>query len=153
MPKSFSEFLVNMDERQWFRMVVCFLPGLVAGKLATSAAPGTGASALAGALLVIGVSIYAFWNRIRAMSAPAVDDELDQEAAGGDGVSAVPLAARAVESSREQLAMLSELRALCGEEERESDRLIAVEVAVSPDISFAQAIRNALARRTIVGRT
>jgi hypothetical protein len=151
MPKSFSDFLVNMDERLWFRMVVCFLPGLVAGKLATSAAPGTGTSALAGALLVIGVSIYAFWNRIRGMSAPPEDDELEQEAAGEDGA-AVPMGTRAVKSGREQLAMLAELRALCGEEERESDRLIAVEVAVSPDISFAQATKSALARRTIVGK-
>lgn len=151
MPKNLVEFLSMMDERLWFRMIVCFLPGLVLLKLFGYSPDGSIASMLTAAVLVIGVAIYLLWNRIRGIS-PAGEDEAEIEDQG-----ALPSDSLAVRSGpqvagAEQLAVLTELRTLCGEAERESDRLIAMEIQVNPNISFSEAAQSALARRRILGR-
>lgn len=148
MPKDFSEFVSMMDERLWFRMIVCMLPGLVAAKLVGASDDGSFINNVATAVLVIGVLVYVLWGRIRGISK-------NDEAGGDSKDAALDISDTAVAhvsvavSAREQLATLGELRALCQETERESDRLIAIEIAVNPNLSFAEAARNAVARRRI----
>lgn len=149
MPKIFtSEFLTSMDERLWFRMIVCMLPGLVAAKLSGSSVDGSLLNNMGTAVLVIGVALYAFWGRLRGLSKGdeayvEPDDAAEHEIASqasrvGGGM-----------SGKEQLLVLAELRTLCQEADRESDRLIALEIAVNPNFSFADATKSALARRRI----
>lgn len=148
MPKDFAEFITMMDERLWFRMIVCMLPGLVAAKLVSAADDSSFVNNVATAVLVIGVLVYVLWGRIRGISNREETDVEQQDAASDVHEHAAPHAAESL-SAREQLAILSELRALCQEAERESDRLIAIEIAVNPSLSFAEATRNAAARRRI----
>lgn len=151
MPKNFAGFIATMDERLWFRMVVCFLPGLVLVKLAGYGSDGSFANIVAGAVLVLGVSLYIFWGRIRGFAAQGeVGNGLAAEEVN-NGDTAVERTNPDV-SGREQLDMLTELRGFCQEGERESDRLIATELAVNPQLSFSEATRSALARRKILGR-
>ncbi|MFC5550244.1 hypothetical protein [Massilia aerilata] len=148
MPKDFAEFISMMDERLWFRMIVCMLPGLVAAKLVGSADNASFTNNVATAVLVIGVLLYVFWGRIRGISKNGETDVEPEVAALDMPETAAGRAAESI-SAKEQLAVLSELRALCQEAESESDRLIAIEIAVSPNLSFAEAARNAVARRRI----
>lgn len=150
MPKNLVEFLSMMDERLWFRMIVCFLPGLVLLKLFGYSADGSLAGMLTAAVLIIGVAIYLLWGRIRSISPEGEDEDgVEEESLESD-----ELAVRSAPevSGVEQLAVLTELRSLCGEAERESDRLIAMEIQVNPQMSFPQAVQSALARRRILGR-
>lgn len=150
MPKNLVEFLAMMDERLWFRMTVCFLPGLVLLKLFGYSADGSLAGMLAAAVLIIGVAIYMLWGRIRGISLEGEgEDGVKEESAKSDA-----LAVRSAPevSGLEQLAVLTELRSLCNEAERESDRLIAMEIQVNPELSFSEAAQIALARRRILGR-
>lgn len=148
MPTNFSEFLHMMDERQWFRMIVCFTPGLIVTKLSGYQSSESLLSTVGMVLLVAGVSLYFFWGRIRAQpSAEEVEGESDNtEAPAFEEAWAAPVA---YGSGPEQMSILSELRSLCGEQERESDRLIAIEIQLNPNLSFADAVRTALARRKI----
>jgi ABC-type nickel/cobalt efflux system permease component RcnA len=141
-----SSLVTLMDERPWLRMLVCFTPGLVIGKLAAYQPAGSVLSIVSTVLLIIGVGLYLAWGRLRAKLAPGdvSDDEVVAE------LDDVPVAAAAAQASAsEQLHSLAELRALCGEAERESDRLISLELKVNPQLSFAEATRSALARKKL----
>ena len=149
MPKNFAEFLHMMDERLWFRMIVCMLPGLVAAKLVGFSDSGSFLSNIGTAVLIIGIALYAFWARIRGFSNVA-DAEVEHE--DDTQTNEVFPNGRADVSGQEQFDMLAEMRALCQEADRESDRLIALELAVNPNLSFAEATRSALERRRILGK-
>ena len=145
MPTNFSEFLQMMDERQWFRMIVCFTPGLIVTKLSGYQSSESLLSTVGTVLLVAGVSLYFFWARIRAQPS-AEEVEVEAEA---PAVEEARVAPADYVSGPEQMSILSELRSLCGELERESDRLIAIEIQLNPNLSFSDAARTALARRKI----
>lgn len=147
MPKNMSEFLTMMDERLWFRMIVCFLPPLVIVKLVGYADDGSFMNKASTAVLLLGVTLYVFWGRLRGWSAPAGESEIQAVEEGDVSVSAADASADV--SGQFQLEMLDELRALCQEAERESDRLIATELAVNPHLSYAEATRSAIARKRI----
>jgi hypothetical protein len=140
-----------MDQRQWFRMLVCFLPGLVLGKLAGTQDAGSFLSLIASAILVVGIVTFVMWNRVRARFQPEPD--ADTDAAMEAVVEDAPAALAPTEVPGEALlADLAELRALCGEQEPESIRLIATELMVNPGTSFAVATRAALSRRRVLGK-
>lgn len=151
MPENFYDFLEKMDDRQWFRMVVCFLPGLIFVKLSAYFADHSMMNWVATFLLLAGVAVYLAWGSIRRIFSP--DDDADTDLldyAGGE--SGMPGEAMSAElPGREQLLLLAELRAICEDEERESDRLIAKEIAVNPKLTFSEATRSALERRRIFG--
>ena len=157
MPKTVSEFVVMMDERLWFRMLVCFLPALVVAKLASYSDTGSIMNKTSTAALVIGVGTYLLWGRARGFIsrqgeelAEDSENELEQ-----DGVGAVTAdAVRSLDqvSGPDQFKILADLRRLCHEADRESDRLIELELSVNPQLSFGQAAVNALARKRIVGQ-
>lgn len=153
MPSNFSEFFKMMDERHWFRMLVCMLPGLAAGKLAGTMPPGSALGMIATLILVAGVVIYVFWNRLRARFQPA-DEEVDEEADSDQTADedAIAATARSKVSGVDQLALMSELRILCGEQARESDLLIETELAVNPHLTYGEATRAAVARRRVLSK-
>lgn len=144
MPRNIPEFLVKMDEHSWFRMIICFLPGLVFVKLAADAAPGTVLSSVSSALLIAGIALYAFWGWLRSIAMRGDDDGINVEAlqdappyveSGNAGMTAT-----------DQLAVLKNLRTLCGEGESKSLELVDIELAVNPQLTLPEALRTALAR-------
>lgn len=143
-PKNFSEFAQLVDQHMWLRMIVCFLPGLVIGKLANGSGAGSALGGASTVLLAVGVAVFLLWPRIRAKFAG--DDELDEGDAIIKDVGEPTLDPAA---GRETLQLLAELRALCGEEERESDRLVALEVAMNPDLTLAEATQAAIGRKRL----
>lgn len=147
MPKNISEFLAMMDDRLWFRMVVCFLPALVIVKLVGYIDGGSLVNKVSTGVLLIGVALYVFWGRIRDWSTPESNDAYQDEGANDGQLSYYEASADV--PGHVQVEMLVELRALCHEVESESDRLIAVEIAVNPKLSYAEATRSAIARKRI----
>lgn len=150
MPKNMSEFLNMMDERLWFRMIVCFLPALVFVKLAGYAEDGRFIDKASTAVLLIGVALYVFWARVRGWAAPA--DESDAKELDAVEVASTNSMGSDDMSGRTQVNLLNELRGLCQEAERESDRLIVTELAVNPQLSYAEATRSAINRKRILDK-
>jgi len=150
MPKNMSEFLIMMDERLWFRMIVCFLPPLIIVKLSGYTDESAVLNKFSTGVLLLGVAVYVFWARLRGWSVPTTDDALQETEASA----ATQLADEFIvdQHGREQSEMLAELRGLCRETERESDRLIAMELAVNPQLSYAEATRNAITRKRITDK-
>lgn len=136
-----------MDERLWFRMVVCFLPPLIIVKLVGYSDNVSILNKTSTAVLLMGVALYVFWGRLRGLSSQAEVD-VEHEAGGTEHVDEASMSFEPPGAS--QFAMMAELRTLCQEPERESDRLIAMEFAVNPQISYAEATRSALARKSIL---
>lgn len=151
MPKNMSEFLKFMDEQLWFRMLVCFLPPLVIVKLIGYLDEDLFLNKASTAVLLFFVGLYVAWPRLRALwPQAAVSDENE-----GCPGSAIPTPADGLTidvPGSDQLAMLSELRFLCNEGDSESLRLIAVELAVNPMISFEHATRSAIARKKMASK-
>lgn len=144
-PEGLSRALQLLDERHWLRMIACFLPGLVAGKLAGYFPDSSVFAGASTVLLVLGVAVYLCWFRLRPKQEEESESENEEDvqavAPRNDGA-----------SGAEVLETLAALRAKCGEPERESDRLIAIELSVNPQQSFAEAARSALARRLILSK-
>jgi len=147
MPKNISEILAMMDDRLWFRMVVCFLPALVTVKLVGYIDGGSPVNKISTGVLLIGVALYVFWGRIRGWSAHEGDNTSHD--VGSSDVQFSAYAANEEVQGHVQVEMLAELRALCHEVESESVRLVAVEIAVNPELSYAEATRSAIARKRI----
>lgn len=151
MQQKIENFLTKMDELQWFRMVVCFLPGLVFVKLAANSADGSIISWVSTAMLLVGFAIYLSWRKIRVLMMPDIEDEIESE--NQQDLASPPSAAytHSDVSGQEQLDMIVQLQKLCGEEMQESLRLISIEIAVNPRLPFSEATSSALARREIFG--
>jgi hypothetical protein len=150
MPKTVSEFLTMMEERLWFRMIVCFLPPLVFVKLAGYADEGAFLGKAATAVLLLGVAMYVFWPRLRGWATPVdEDDAQDMEA---EDIAPIAAGDSGNVSGRVQVDLLTELRGLCQESDRDSDRLIAMEIAVNPQLSYAEATRSAINRKRILAK-
>jgi len=150
MPKNLSEFLAMMDDRLWFRMVVCFLPALVIVKLVGYIDGDSLANKVSTAVLLIGVALYVFWGRIRGWPARESDDSTQEEVASDVQHSAY--AANADVPGHVLVEMLAELRGLCHDVESESDRLVAMEIMVNSELSYAEATRSAIARKLIFNK-
>lgn len=153
MQQKIENFLTKMDERQWFRMVVCFLPGLVFVKLAANSTDGSIINWVSTAMLLVGFAIYLSWRKIRSLTMHDIEEESESDYQQ-DLVSPASAAyTHSDVSGQEQLDMIVELQKLCGEEMPESLRLISVEIAVNPRLPFSEATSSALARRKIFGNT
>lgn len=149
MYQSIANFLTKMDESQWFRMVVCFLPGLVFVKLAGNSTDGSLLSWVSTVLMLTGFSIYLSWGKIRSLIRPEVGDENGLEEQQDMESSSSAAYTHADVTGKEQLDMIVALQMLCGEEMQESLRLISIEIAVNPRLSFSDATSSALERRKI----
>jgi hypothetical protein len=129
-----KRFLLNMDEKTWYRMLVCFLPGLVASKLAAFAEPDGAAPLISTLLMVGGVTLYLSWDRVR------------RHFVGGDA------AAEEVEGTSSAAAaadVLTELRALAAVARNDATTVVdmlAIELRVDTSATIHEAVRRALLR-------
>lgn len=136
MNKRTTYFLNLMNTKNWFRMLVCFMPGIILGKLATSLGASKGITLACSVLLLFGLVIYAGWSLIRKkFDAVNNDKPGDSESTAADEGA----------SSSEKL---TEIIALCGGNEQLANNLILVECKLNPDLSYSAALD--IARRRIL---
>lgn len=151
MNDKFQKLLVQMDEKLWLRMLVCFLPGLVVGKLAGQY-PGAVLGVTGTLLLVIGVAIFTMWARLRKLGV----DEEDEVAEGDDDVAAKPadqVASAESRSSADTAKAMGELLKLFGGNGESMVNAIETELLVNPALSYGEAVELALRRKRLQGGT
>jgi hypothetical protein len=145
MNDRFQKLLAGMDEKLWLRMLVCFLPGLVLGKLAGQY-PGAVLGVLGTGSLIIGAAIFVMWSRLRNLTVKeATEDE------GADLVNAEAAAAAAHEprAGIETAKLMTELLELFSSAGAEMIGAIETELLVSPKLSYAEAVEMAHRRKRL----
>lgn len=151
MNDKFQKLLAQMDEKLWLRMLVCFLPGLVVGKLAGQY-PGAVLGVTGTLLLVIGVAIFTMWARLRKLGV----DEEDEIVEGDDDVATKPadqVAAGESRSSADTAKAMGELLKLFGGNGESMVNAIETESLVNPALSYGEAVELALRRKRLQGGT
>ena len=135
-----------MDEKIWLRMLVCFLPGLVLGKLA-GLFPNAVLGALGTLALIVGVALFTMWSRLRKLG---VNDEDEQEE-GDDQVDLQAPVASVAEprSSEETATLMTELLELFAGSGVAMIDAIHSELLVSPNLTYAEAIELAHRRKRL----
>jgi hypothetical protein len=130
-----SKFLENMDSKTWYRMLVCFLPGLVMAKVASTVGRGGIVSIVATVLMVCGVGTFLAWPRVRQHFLTEHDELVSNEG----NISLGP----------DNAAYLIVLRELAGVSNNDATTLIdllAVELRLDPGIHLEAAIERAASR-------
>lgn len=139
MSKLFFDLVRNMDAHNWVRMLVCFTPGLVLGKL-VKYADSPALSIASSLLLIVGVTIYLGWKWLRARllgdADAAMESEVIPESAGsqdgGDG--------------EHQEQTLAALIVLCNGDANVALRLVSTEIAIN-GVHYGEAILRAYDRK------
>lgn len=152
MNENFQKLLAQMDEKLWLRMLVCFLPGLVVGKLAGQF-PGAVLGVTGTVLLVVGVAIFTMWNRLRKLGSDENDEVVEGEE---DVVEAKPGARAAAAESRssaDTANAMGELLKLFGGNGELMVEAIKTESLVNPALSYGEAVELALRRKRLQGGT
>lgn len=142
---SFENFVESMDQRKWFRMLVCFVPGLVLGKLSNYVQDSPEMNIAASVVLVVGGAIFYFWDRIRGID-ESETDEVDAEPE--HVVLAIPDAADRT-SAVDHAVMLEFLSEHCFEPTPKALKLVKTEIEVDPTITYGQAVERAYRRMKI----
>lgn len=130
MDKQTKHFLMLMNTKNWFRMLVCFMPGIILGKLAASLGASQGVTMASTLLLVFGLVVYAAWNIIRNK----FDAIKDDNATGNESMT------ESINVSESVSDKMSELVALCGGNEQLANNLILVECKLNPDLTYSAAM-------------
>ncbi|UTY55881.1 hypothetical protein [Massilia sp. erpn] len=138
LPKLFTA----MDEKLWLRMLVCFLPGLILGKLAGQH-PGLIMGLLGTGSLILGITLFFLWPRLRSLVAGDDGDAAGEPAATA---AAAPHAA-APRPGMESAQLMDELQALCGDSGAQAIAAVQTELMVNPKLSYAEAIELAHRRK------
>jgi hypothetical protein len=152
MNENFQKLLAQMDEKLWLRMLVCFLPGLVVGKLAGQF-PGAFLGVTGTLLLVIGVAIFTMWARLRKLGSAEDDEVVEPE---GDVVQMTPGAQVAAAESRsgaDTAKSMNELLKLFGGDGELMVNAIETESLVNPALTYGEAVELALRRKRLQGGT
>lgn len=138
MVKILKDFIPNMDKHNWFRMLVCFTPGLVLGKLVRSSEspPLQIASSL---VLVAGVSIYLGWKWLRERFTGGTEVAL---AEGAETQGSPPDEG----NGEHQDATMAALIEMCNGRADVAIRLVSTEIAMSK-VTYGEAILRAYDRR------
>lgn len=146
--KKLDRVLVSMDEKNWFRMLVCFTPGVVIGKLATQFSV-SGMSIAGPATLLLGVGVYYAWPRLRSLARP---DDISTVAEVPVVAQPSPAPAAVVAptlSAANHSAMMNDLVRLCDGSSQRAIELVNLEIAVDPNASYVQALERALRRASL----
>lgn len=130
MDKQTKHFLMLMNTKNWFRMLVCFMPGIILGKLAASFGASQGVTLVSTLLLVFGLVVYAAWNIIRNK----FDAIKDDKATGSESMT------ESINVNESVSDKMSELVALCGGNEQFANNLILVECKLNPDLTYSAAM-------------
>lgn len=139
MSKLFFDLVRNMDKHNWFRMLVCFTPGLVMGKL-VKYADSPLLSIASSLLLIAGVTVYLGWKWMR--------ERLMGEAGSGLGTDAIESSGGLQDGSdgEHQDQTLAALIELCNGDAKIALRLVSTEIAMH-GVDFGEAILRAYDRR------
>jgi len=146
MKENCEKLLAAMDAKLWLRMAVCFIPGLVVGKLA-GLFPGVAIGVLGTGLLVAGVGIFLAWSRLRALATNEDEQQANEpnEAANPRNPSPVTDQRPAAEYAK----LMTELLAFFGDSSAEAVDAVHTEIAVNPKLSYGEAIEQAHRRKRI----
>lgn len=145
MNEHFQKMLTTMDEKLWVRTLVCFLPGIILGKLAGQF-PGAVLGVIGNATLILGVAAFTMWSRLRKIGVEDVDEDEGDDLVNAEAVA--PYAAE-VRSSAETAKLMSELLELFGGSGAAMVDAIHTELLVNPGLSYAQAVGLAHRRKRL----
>jgi hypothetical protein len=128
-----------MDSKNWVRISVCLVPGLVVSKLAGQLDAPEGVRLAGTVLLVLGAIVWLAWDRLRAMG-------------NGEEVEVAEEVVLAPESHRGTMVgtpetTIADLLDAYGGDGHAALRAIQMEIAVSPDIGAVTAVDRATRRR------
>lgn len=145
MNEHLQKNLAAMDEKIWLRMLVCFLPGLVLGKLA-GIFPSAALGILGTLALIVGVAVFTMWSRLRKLGVDVEDEE-----EGDDQVDLQAQVASVVEPrpSEETAKLVTELLELFAGSGVAMIDAIHSELLVSPKLTYAEAIELAHRRKRL----
>jgi hypothetical protein len=132
-------FLTWMDTKNWVRISVCLVPGLVVSKLAGQLDAPEGVRLTGTVLLVLGAIVWLAWDKLRAMR-NGEDDEVIEE------VVLAPESHGNTLLGRPETTVADLLAAYEGDGDA-ALRAIQMEIAVSPDIAAATAVDRAARRK------
>lgn len=135
-----------MDDRLWLRMMVCFIPGLVAGKLA-GLFPGVVLGMLGMILLVAGVGIFLAWSRLRGLATTEDEEEADDAKELVNTRAPLPVADQ--RPAAEYAKLMTELLNAFGGSSAEAVDAVHTEIMVNPKLSYGEAIELAHRRKRI----
>lgn len=139
MSKLFFDLVRNMDKHNWFRMLVCFTPGLVLGKLVKHADSPT-LSIVSSLLLIFGVTVYLGWKWLRERLMGEAGPGLATEPIGGSA------GAQDGSEGEHQDQTLVALIELCNGDANIALRLVSTEIAMH-GVNYGEAILRAYDRR------
>ena len=132
-----QKLLAQMDEKNWLRMLVCFMPGLIISKIAGQY-PNMVTGVLGIGSLAGGVGIFLAWNRIRGIQADADGEDEEEEDL---------VAATTVRTGAETARLITELVASCSGSATEALKLIETELLVTPGLTYDDAVEMAFRRK------
>lgn len=135
-----------MDDKLWLRMVVCFIPGLVVGKLA-GLFPGVVLGVLGTVLLVAGVGIFLAWPRLRVLATTGDDDEADEAQEAANQRPSLSVAEQ--RPAAEYAKLMTELLDSFGGSSAEAVDAVHTEIMVNPKLTYVEAIELAHRRKRI----
>lgn len=138
-----SAFVAKVDSTTWLRMLICFLPGLVASKLSATLNAPLAVSLASSVLLLAGVAAFMGWYKIRTFIPGLVQDQAENEVIEA-GVSNVQIAD--TQDVMHLLEQMEQLRKLCSGE-GEMLALLKKEASISPEMSFPAVIEITYRRR------
>lgn len=135
-----------MDEKIWMRMAVCFIPGLVVGKLAGLYPSGI-LGVLGTVLLVAGVGTFLAWPRLRALATTEEDEEADEDTEAANLRPSLPMAEQ--RPAAEYAKLMTELLDSFGGSSAEAVDVVHTEIMVNPTLTYGAAIELAHRRKRI----
>lgn len=146
MKENCEKLLVAMDEKIWMRMAVCFIPGLVVGKLA-GLYPGAVIGVLGTVLLVVGVGIFLAWSRLRSLAKPEDEEEVDEGSEPANLRPALPAVDQ--RPAAEYAKLMTELLDSFDGSSAEAVDAVHTEIMVNPKLTYVEAIELAHRRKRI----
>jgi hypothetical protein len=146
MKENFEKLLVTMDEKPWLRMVICFIPGLVVGKLA-GLFPGVVLGVAGTILLIAGIGVFLAWSRLRTLGTAEVDEEAVEATGLEEPRATAPAASQ--RPAAEYAKLMTELLDSFGGSGPEAVDAVHTEIMVNPKISYVEAIELAHRRKRI----
>lgn len=146
MKENCEKLLLAMDEKLWLRMVMCFIPGLIVGKLA-GLFPGVVVGALGTVLLVAGVGIFLTWPRLRTLATTEDDEETDDVKETSNLRPSLPVAEH--RPAAEYAKLMTELLDTFGGASADAVDAVHTEIMVNPKLTYVEAIELAHRRKRI----
>lgn len=128
MNAKLQSLVQQMDDKNWVRMVVCFFPGIILGKVFAQLNAPEALQTSATVLLLLGAFIWMFWFKIKKR---LIESAGDQDVALTDD------------------ECVKELQARCQVNNEDWEKLIFLEMKLNPTLNYSQALDLALQRKRL----